>query len=219
MNGLFPTRLRLVLFTTCTGVGLISISSAAAQRSSDDGVRRATTAPNGARPASEFSSMGGPPAFLERLQDAYASLAARVGPSVVSIRSTRSPGTLPAAARAHSGPDANIGTGFIIDADGLILTCHHVVQDAMSIDVGLSDGRRYRARRIAADPRSDLAVLRIMASGLPAVPMADVSHLRPGHIVLALGNADGVGNEGGPSLSAGLVGSIDRPLPGAFERE
>ncbi len=158
-----------------------------------------------------------PTAFLEKLQWAYAALAERVSPSVVAIRSTGSPSGVSEA--EGPGPVVTTGSGLIVRKDGVILTSQHVVSDALAIDVMLSDGRRYRARVLAADERSDLAVLRIQATDLPIVKWGDADRLERGHIVLAMGNAHGASGDGRAVVSAGLVGGVGRALPNTFGRE
>ncbi len=85
------------------------------------------------------------------------------------------------------------GSGVIIDAkNGYILTNHHVVENADQITVVLGDGRRLKARRIGADPATDLAVLQIKAEGLSAVTLGDSSRLQVGDFVVAVGNPFGL---------------------------
>lgn len=154
-------------------------------------------------------------AFLARLQDAYAALADRTGPSVVAIRATCSaPGSADASAAA--GPIVQTGTGVILRSDGTILTSQHVIAGAMTIDVVLHDGRRCRARLLAADARSDLAVVRVRAGRLVPAALGDARTLRPGHIVMAMAGPHGAASGGSAALSAGLVGATTRPLPVAL---
>lgn len=145
--------------------------------------------------------------LLEQLQQAYESLADRVAPSVVAIRAVREP-----AAPPSGTPDgitaANTGSGVIIRADGMILTSEHVIDNVLSIDVILEDGRRFRARRVATDNRSDLGVIQIRASDLPVAVIGDVRDLRRGHIVLALGHPDGAIDDGRAAISSGIVSGI-----------
>src|SRR3954469_17515866 len=86
-------------------------------------------------------------------------------------------------------PAVSAGSGVIIDgARGLVITNFHVVRNATAVEVGLKDGRRFAADPVALAPELDLAVLRIGASGLPALPLADSSKLEVGDYVVAIGN-------------------------------
>lgn len=105
--------------------------------------------------------------------------------------------------------DESLGSGFIISADGYILTNAHVVADAEEILVRLADKREYRAEIIGADTRSDVALLRIDATGLPVVRLGDPSRLKVGEWVLAIGSPFGFEQ----SVTAGIVSAKDRSLP------
>lgn len=80
------------------------------------------------------------------------------------------------------------GSGFIFDADGLVVTNHHVVEDADEIIVRLSDRREFVAELVGSDPETDVAVLRIDADGLPTLPFGDSDSVRPGQWVIAIGS-------------------------------
>jgi len=97
------------------------------------------------------------------------------------------------------------GSGWIIDSNGLIVTNSHVIEGAQSVTVSLNDGRVFAAEQIAADPASDLAVMKIEAAGLPVAVVGDSSNLRPGMMVLAIGNALGAGI----SVTAGWVSQLE----------
>jgi serine protease Do len=103
----------------------------------------------------------------------------------------------------------SLGTGFILWADGYVLTNRHVVRGAQEVIVKLSDRRQLPARLIGTDERSDLALLKIEASGLPAVRIGDVSRLRVGEWVLAIGSPFGFDY----SVTAGIVSAKGRALP------
>lgn len=96
------------------------------------------------------------------------------------------------------------GSGWIIDSNGLIVTNNHVVAGAQNIEVTLNDGRVFIAQNVAADPVSDLAVVQINASGLPAVKIGDSSKLSVGMTVASIGNALGEGI----SMTAGWVSRL-----------
>ncbi len=102
------------------------------------------------------------------------------------------------------------GSGFIVGADGIVLTNAHVVRDASEVTVKLTDRREFRAKVLGADPATDIAVLRIDARGLPVVNLGDPGRARVGDWVLAIGAPFGFEN----SVSAGIVSAKGRSLPG-----
>ena len=94
-----------------------------------------------------------------------------------------------------------VGSGFILSADGLIMTNAHVVDGADEVLVTLTDKREFKAKIIGADQRSDIALVKIEATGLPAVKVGDVGKLRVGEWVMAIGSPFGLEN----SVTAGIV--------------
>ena len=119
-------------------------------------------------------------------------------------------------------PEA-FGSGVVIDPQGLILTNYHVIHDATKIFVRLPGGRAGYADIHAADPRSDLAVLRIGAKSqlpLPAVPLGDATTAQRGQFVLTLSNPFAVGfRDGQPSASWGIISNLRRRIPGEPREE
>ncbi|MCA3069659.1 MAG: DegQ family serine endoprotease [Rhodocyclaceae bacterium] len=103
----------------------------------------------------------------------------------------------------------SLGSGFIISADGFILTNAHVVEGAEDITVRLTDKREFRAKVVGADRRTDIALLKIDATGLPRVALGDASRLRVGEWVVAIGSPFGFDN----SVTAGIVSAKGRALP------
>ncbi|MBV8469187.1 MAG: DegQ family serine endoprotease [Burkholderiaceae bacterium] len=101
------------------------------------------------------------------------------------------------------------GSGFIVSADGVILTNAHVVRDAQEVTVKLTDRREFRAKVLGSDPKTDVAVLKIEAKGLPVVTLGSTKNLRVGEWVLAIGSPFGFEN----SVSAGVVSAKGRALP------
>jgi len=99
-----------------------------------------------------------------------------------------------------------IGSGFILSSDGFVMTNAHVVDGADEVWVTLTDKREFKAKLIGADRRSDIAVLKIEASGLPAVKIGDVSRLKVGEWVMAIGSPFGFDN----SVTAGIVSAKAR---------
>lgn len=99
-----------------------------------------------------------------------------------------------------------VGSGFILSADGFVMTNAHVVEGADQVLVTLPDKREYKARIVGADKRSDVAVVKIEATGLPAVRIGDVSRLKVGEWVMAIGSPFGLDN----SVTAGIVSAKQR---------
>ena len=126
-------------------------------------------------------------------QDVYE----KVMPSVVSITS-------------FDGISASTGTGVVMDAGGYIITNAHVVEDARQIRVLLTDGRELEARCVGADALSDLAVLRVTASGLIPAEFGDSDSLRVGDEVVAIGDPLGVELRG--TMTDGIISGINRDI-------
>jgi len=99
-----------------------------------------------------------------------------------------------------------VGSGFILTSDGFILTNAHVVEGADEVLVTLTDKREFKAKLVGADKRTDVAVVKIQATGLPAVKVGDVSRLKVGEWVMAIGSPFGLDN----SVTAGIVSAKQR---------
>jgi len=99
-----------------------------------------------------------------------------------------------------------VGSGFILTADGYVMTNAHVIEDASEILVTLTDKREFKAKLIGADKRSDVAVVKIEATGLPVVKVGDISKLRVGEWVMAIGSPFGLEN----TVTAGIVSAKQR---------
>ena len=106
-------------------------------------------------------------------------------------------------------PNHGIGSGFIVSSDGYVLTNAHVVADASEVTVKLTDRREFAAKVIGADKRSDVALIKIAATGLPFVHFGDPAHIRPGQWAIAIGSPFGFDN----SVTAGVISAVNRPLP------
>jgi S1-C subfamily serine protease len=112
-------------------------------------------------------------------------------------------------------PAISAGSGVIVDAArGLVVTNFHVVQNARSVEVGLKDGRQVAADPVALVPKLDLAVLRIQANNLSALPLGDSAKLAVGQSVVAIGNPFGLGQ----TVTAGIVSATNRALAQGDER-
>ena len=103
----------------------------------------------------------------------------------------------------------SLGSGFIISADGYVMTNAHVIEGADEVNVKLLDKREFRAKVIGADKRTDVALLTIDANGLPAVRLGDSNALKPGEWVVAIGSPFGFEH----SVTAGIVSAKGRALP------
>lgn len=101
---------------------------------------------------------------------------------------------------------SGLGSGFILTADGYVMTNAHVVEGADDVIVTLTDKREFKAKIIGADKRTDVAVVKIDATGLPAVKIGDVNRLRVGEWVMAIGSPFGLEN----SVTAGIVSAKQR---------
>lgn len=108
--------------------------------------------------------------------------------------------------------ESGLGSGVIVSPDGYILTNNHVVENATTVKVTLSDRREFTAKTIGTDPQSDVAVIKIDASNLSALPLSGVKP-EVGDICLAIGNPFGVGQ----TVTMGIVGATGRNLGGTIE--
>jgi len=170
------------------------------------------------------------PAAKQQILPDFATLVQKNGPAVVNITvsGTRKTGLsgsqddeeenplnqffrgMPFRRPPAEVPMQGQGSGFIVGADGIVLTNAHVVQDANEVTVKLTDRREFQAKVLGADPATDIAVLRIDAKGLPVANLGDPASARVGDWVVAIGSPFGFEN----SVSAGIVSAKGRNLPG-----
>jgi serine protease Do len=161
-------------------------------------------------------------AEAKKLSDAFVSVAERVSPSVVqidvSVRDESADQVLRWMARSGGGdsPVAHgTGSGVVFTADGAILTNNHVVDEALTINVHLRDGRLLPARLIGRDPSTDLAVIKVEAQGLVPARFADSETARVGEWVVAIGSPFGLGY----TVTAGVLSAKGRGSLGMNEIE
>ncbi len=155
-----------------------------------------------------------------------ATAANRVGPSVVRIDASRSVGgsadpmerrlfkrffgedsqQLPQEPELPEHVERGTGSGFILSADGKLLTNAHVVEGADTVSVTLKDGRTFTGEVIGVDPVTDVAVIKIEATDLPVAPLGSTENLSPGEWAIAIGNPLGLDN----TVTAGIISALDR---------
>ena len=198
---------------------LLAIAVGACNRGNKEEFRLSTTSnPNATNPASTASN----PAVMP--VSSYADVVSKVAPAVVTIhasRRVRQPQQYPFMddpffRRFFGNPKEEqqqpeqqrqgLGSGVIIDANGFILTNHHVIDGAEEIKVDFSDNRTLDARLVGADAPSDLAVLKVEATNLPVLSLGDSDRMRVGDVVLALGNPLGVGQ----TVTMGIISAKGR---------
>src|ERR1700730_7537126 len=169
------------------------------------------------------------PESREAIRLSFAPIVKQAAPAVVNVfsrrivRSNASPFADDPFLRPFSGARApfglpqervqnSLGSGVIVDPDGLVVTNHHVIQESQEITVVLSDRREFEARVLRSDERTDLAVLKIDTRGerLPILEIGDSDALQVGDLVLAIGNPFGVGQ----TVTSGIVSGLARTAIG-----
>ena len=166
---------------------------------------------------------------LQTLQDAFVQVAQSVRPAVVNVSTTQRPRRregrrapqVPPQLRDFFGEDfferffgeepqrerASLGSGVIVDKRGYILTNNHVIEQADAIEVHLSDKRKFTAKVVGADPKTDLAVIKIDApENLPVAKMGDSAKIRIGEWAIAIGNPFGLDQ----TVTVGVISAIGR---------
>ncbi|MBW7834505.1 MAG: DegQ family serine endoprotease [Simplicispira suum] len=208
-------------FNTWTAAGVLAVAGAV-------GAGAASLAPLQAQAQAPVASVRGLPDFTDLVE--------QVGPSVVNIRTLEKVSArnmsggmdedmleffkrfglpipnMPKGQRPNprQQPEEEqprgLGSGFILSSDGYVMTNAHVVEGADEVMVTLTDQREFKAKIIGYDKRSDVAVVKIDATGLPAVKIGDVSRLRVGEWVMAIGSPFGLEN----TVTAGIVSAKQR---------
>src|SRR5689334_298099 len=162
----------------------------------------------------------------EALSASFAEIARRVEPAVVNIETTQNQpevsekdedkddqsasNPLLDMFRRQRRPARGVGSGFIVNAKGYILTNHHVIEDAARITVGLQSGEKYRGTVVGVDPETDVAVIKIDApKALPTVTLGDSNAAQVGDWVLAMGSPFGLDQ----TVTAGIISKKERETP------
>jgi serine protease Do len=174
------------------------------------------------------------PASLADFKNGFASVLGPALPAVVNISSTKivKPQKVmpdfyndpmfrqffgdqlpPPSASPQSEREYSLGSGVIVNPDGYILTNNHVVSGASDVEVFTQDKKKFKAKILGTDPRTDIAVLRIEASGLAILSLADSSKLKVGDVVFAIGQPFGIGE----TATMGIVSATGRSLGSAIE--
>jgi len=111
--------------------------------------------------------------------------------------------------------EQGLGSGVLVSPDGYIVTNNHVIAEAEEVTVLLADSRRFTAKVVATDPRTDVAVIKIDAKGLPMLPWGDSSRLQVGEMVLAVGNPFGLNQ----TVTMGIISAVGRAHMGIVDYE
>jgi serine protease DegQ len=152
-----------------------------------------------------------PPATAENAAGAALSVSfrravERAAPSVLTVHSGRSVARGPLGRGGRALLSEGLGSGVLIDADGYVVTNNHVVEGANELAVALPDGSILPTKLIGVDPDSDLALLKIEASGLHPIAIGDLKSAAVGDVVLAVGNPLGVGQ----TVTQGIISALGR---------
>ncbi|MBI5026201.1 MAG: DegQ family serine endoprotease [Nitrospirae bacterium] len=175
------------------------------------------------------------PQELKRTGEAFSDIVKSVGPSVVNVSATKSvkKGLSPFAPY-FEGPsgdfsgepfhnfkspkrwkERSLGSGVIVSPDGYIVTNYHVVEEADEIKVTLIDKRDFKGKVVGSDPKTDLAIIKIKANGLPVIPWGNSDKLQVGEFVLAIGSPFGLSH----TVTMGIISAVGRANVGIADYE
>jgi serine protease Do len=199
----------VVLTAAATTAVVLPIATATAQQST------LSTAPTPVAGLPDFSQL------VEQVGPGVVNVMAEIG-GKASPRQRQVQQDIPEIFRRFFGPDdfpfpgapgqgpqphgESMGSGFIISPDGYVLTNHHVVDGADEVKVKLSDGREFTAKVVGSDEQSDVALLKIPATGLPTLRIGDSAALKPGQWAIAIGSPFGLDH----SVTAGIISAVGR---------
>lgn len=167
-----------------------------------------TTAANASASGTPATSLISAPISASGQPLSVAQINQKVRPAVVQVTNNQKVQGRFGASNGIAIP-AGVGTGFIFDKSGYILTNNHVVEGASSLTVATTDNKTYDAKIIGTYPQGDLAVIQITGAGnLPTVALGDSGKLQVGDPVVAIGNA--LALQGGPTVTSGVVSALNR---------
>ncbi len=168
------------------------------------------------------------PSQIQETSRAFSEIVSAVSPAVVNISSTKTIRRQPSPfdelfdflqpfpdGRSRRWKEQSLGSGVIVTPDGYIVTNNHVIEKADDIRVFFVDKRNYKARIVGADPKTDIAIIKIDAKDLPVLQWGDSDGLQVGEFVLAIGNPFGLSN----TVTMGIVSAIGRTDVGIADYE
>lgn len=227
--GVSPKHLGLggTLLLIGAGAGWVGHTYAYNNSQTAPSLRAAEESLSAVIPTSQEAFAQAPPPAAPTDANFIASAANRVGPSVVRIDASRSvsglsdpfdrrlfkrffgnesPNDLPQNSQIPERLEQGTGSGFIVSADGKLLTNAHVIEGADTVSVTLKDGRNFIGEVVGTDPVTDVAVIKIEATDLPVAPLGSTDNLSPGQWAIAIGNPLGLDN----TVTAGIISALDR---------
>jgi len=168
------------------------------------------------------------PRYIEETSRAFSDIVKAVSPVVANISSTKIIKRQPSPFddffdffypfpdnRPKRWREQSLGSGVIVSNDGYIVTNNHVIEQAEDIKVTLFDKRSFKAKVVGADPKTDIAIIKIDAKEIPIVPFGDSDKLQVGEFVLAIGNPFGLNN----TVTMGIISAVGRADVGVAEYE
>jgi S1-C subfamily serine protease len=144
--------------------------------------------------------------LLPSLQESVIKAVEKVSPSVVNVSTVK----IVHDALFRAIPLKGVGSGFIFDSKGHIITNYHVIKDAEKVQVSLIDGKLLAGKVVSVDPSMDIAIIKVSNGDLQGVELGDSSKLKVGQFVIAIGNPFGL--IGGPSVTFGVISSLNRRI-------
>ena len=205
-----PLQAAVLVVLTAAATTAVVLPVATAQQST------LSTAPTPVAGLPDFSQL------VEQVGPGVVNVVAEIGSKASPRRRAVPQQDIPEIFRRFFGPDdfpfpgapgqgpqprgESMGSGFIISPDGYVLTNHHVVDGADEVKVKLSDGREFAARVVGSDEQSDVALLKIPATGLPTLRIGDSAALKPGQWAIAIGSPFGLDH----SVTAGIISAVGR---------